>query len=676
MPELPLDVNATITRIDAPFPEQWGQELYKFTKEILAIKESLDALAISNVAQTTATSKLADLYSEEALESRASRAIAEQQGKRLLNAQGEEMYASRQPEPTTEAFHMRAPAGSPGRKREEQESGGASPTASQPFNAGDWLEKHPIEMPQHYGGTYTAQDLLVLLGKGAQGVGWEGGENTFAKLAKGQPTFQAAMNLGRTYIGAARSQSEGFNQMAGERGYMPGDGALGSNSISGPFGTNFRIPLLNSPALSGISSTLGALGTSMTIPGMGTGDVLSMEGGLMGRGWQENGNLNKPGQELFDGQSQLFGKGGVFEQIAKDPKTAELMDKAFRSGSAGIDEITKTLEEVPEAAEAANEGYAQLLNTMDEYGNFSQSTGGTHWGGQQQAVRLNQITGIPAAALKGMTESAWTQSAIFKETGVPSYNQGMIPASVKNEAMMKGFWQLAGSVGKGPGRTYTTLSGNTLQTGGLREQAARMHSIDPTLGNPETIYKMLKEGRQGTKVRGELSESAEAWKQEAFGLANKGGDLDSMLTANGATAKNFGHILRTMGAQKTADGRRMFSQGDIKDIRTNFGTGWEGAHGKELVEDKFAAVQKILSLKAGKDAEAARKGSNMNVEIELSPAARKFLQLPNKRSVEKLKANAGEGQANNGVTGYSDTPIPGSDPVVNNSTGKYEWPEE
>lgn len=651
MPPLPTTVNANITRIDAPFPEQWREEMFQFTKEIAAIKELLTATAASLTSSSEAQQAVLNLYSKESFAERASQAVAgEQSQHRLLGPNGEEIMASRQ-EPIT------PPPTERDRQENEQPS---TPPDSQ------YILDQPIQMPQHYGGKYTAEDLLKLMGKGSRGLGEYGGtpealqdplaslSKKFAKGAEMQPSVSAVWNLGKTYTGAARGWSEGFGQYSGSLGYEPGSGFLGANSVSGPFGTNFRVPLLNSAAMSGIAQTAEAYGTALTVPGLSGSQAMAMNQSLAERGWFPG---QEGQQELFDTQAQLIGKGGTFQELGENPEVADLLDRAMRSGTAGSEEMVRTIEEIPEAAKHAHEGITQMVASMNSFGEFSQSQGGTHYAGQQQALQLANMTGIPDSATKGLVESPWAQSAIFRSTGMPSWMQGTVPGAIKNQAIMQSFWSLSRAVGKGDGRTYKS-GGFEEHVSPIEEQAARMHMLLPNM-NPETIQRMLREGKRGAEGRNEVQKQAEMWERNARGIMGTGHENleNQLLTATNVGGHNFGRLLKNMEHQKTEDGKRMFSRDDIKEIRTNFGSGYEG-HGKQLVEEKYKAIQKILGTKAGKDSNAA--GSPGNVMIELSPAARKLLQLPNKRSRIKLEAGAGENSTVNGYSGSTDSLFPNS----------------
>lgn len=656
MPQLPITVNANITRIDAPFPEQWREEMFQFTKEVAAIKELMGVMATGLTTSGEAQKALSELYTDQSIAERASKAIAaEQSQQRPVGPQGEETGASRQPG----SYNYEAPPGTPGHEREQQEREERR-NPSTPPNEENILDQ-PIQMPQHYGGKYTTEDLLKLMGKGSRWLGQKTGSQGlgnlsegFAKGAEWQPTLSAIGNLGRTYGGAARGWSEGLGQYSGSLGYEPGGGMLGMNNISGPFGTNFRMPLLNSAALSGISQTAEAYSTALTVPGLSGSQAMAMNQSLAERGWFPG---QKGQQELFDTQAHLIGKGGVFQQLGESPEVADLLDRSMRSGTSGTQEMLRTIEEIPEAAKHAHEGITSMVQSMNEFGEFNQSQGGTHYGGQQQALELANMTGIPNSATKGLMESPWTSSAIFRATGMPSWMQGTVPGAVKNQAMMQGFWSLANAVGKGQGHTYSK-HGFQYQTSGIEEQAARMHMLLPNM-NPETIQRMLREGKQGVKNRGEVQEMASAWEQQGRHIIGSGNveDENAYLKAEMGHGANFGRLLKEMAKQRTEDGHKMWSQKDIKNIRTNYGEGY-GSHGKALLEEKYQTIQKILGTKAGKDSNAA--GSpGQSVEIELSPAARRFLQLPNKQSRIKLEAGAGENSTVNGYSGSTDPLTPG-----------------
>lgn len=650
MPELPITVNANITRIDAPFPEEWREEFFQFNNEIAAIKQLLTNVAASLTTSNEAQQALANLYTKEAVAERASQAIAsEQSQQRLVGPNGEDLLASRPPVTSPEEE----------KTREEKQQ------PSTPPDSEKGILDQPIQMPQHYGGKYTAEDLLKLMGKGTRKISEKAGIFTgigepaewlsqkFAKGAELQPSVSAVYNLGKTYTSAAKNWSEGFGQYAGSLGYEAGGGFMGLNNVEGPLGTHFRVPLLNSSALSGIAQTAEAYQTALTVPGLSGSQVMAMNQSLAERGWYPGQSQQ---QELFDVQAKLIGKGGVVQQLGENPEVANLIDHAMRSGNAGAEEMLRTIQEIPEAAKNAHEGMDQMVQSMNEFGELSQSQGGTHFAGQQQALQLANTTGLPNAAVKNLIESPWAQSAVFRETGVPSWAQGTVPGAIKNKATIDSFFSLANAVGKGEGHTYKSGPFET-HVSGIEEQAARIHMLIPSMP-PETIQRMLREGKRGMEGRSEVQSEAEGWKQLAEEVVERGNPTAAkqLLTAGNVGNKNFGRLLHDMAEQKTEDGRRMFSHEDIKMIRNNWNRGYGDLHGKELVEARYSALEKVLGKKSGKDSNAA--GSPGNVTIELSPAARKLLQLPNKRSRIKIEAGAGENSTVNGFTGSSDPLVP------------------
>ena len=165
MPSIP-PVNAVISRIDAPFPEQWRAPLEDFMKEMQAIQATLGVMATLQSESLEAQKELSDLYKTENLEARASQTKAQEQPQqRTPNEEGDLPGASR-PEPLI----YQAPPGTPGaereqrERREEEERSRSRPPDSEPKGILD----EPITMPQHYGGTYTTEDFLKLVGKGAR----------------------------------------------------------------------------------------------------------------------------------------------------------------------------------------------------------------------------------------------------------------------------------------------------------------------------------------------------------------------------------------------------------------------------------------------------------------------------------------------------------------------------
>lgn len=674
MPSLPVTVNANITRIDAPFPEAWREQLFQFSNGLKEIKDLMTVMAISLTESKEAEEMMVKLYSSESLAERASQAhlIEQREQGRPVNPQGEETGASRPV--NAPPMEYEAPIGTPGyerQKQEEQEEYSSRPPDAPPAKkesekskyerSTDYLEANPVTQVAHYGGNFTTADLLNILAQGANKLS-NGDPNSFmgqatANLGWGAQTAIPNIQAGIAFARKGQGASESLGSYAGSLGYEAGNGALGMNSASGPFGTNFRIPLLNSAALSGLTSTAEAYGTALSYPGLSGTQVMGMNTNLAERGWFPG---QKGQQELFDAQAHLISKGGVMQQLGEDPGTAEMLDESTRNGNASMEEMIQTIEEIPDAAEKAHEGIAQFQASMREVGEFNESIGGSKYEGQQQAKLLSESTGMPIQAVKGMIESPYTQSAIFRETGVPSWAQGQVPASVKNEIGMKEFWRLAGQVGPGEAHTYTTQDGVKIHRSAKESQAAQMHLINPSVSY-EAALKMLREGRTGSQGRARISGDLEGWKQHFMEISGHGKEglenelLRGTKVNDHGEEFNFGGILHNMAKLKTAQGKSMFSHEDLKNIRTNNGEGYSG-HGKELAEEKYEAVQDILNEKASKDANSA--GNPGTYVLELSQWAKKVFQLPNKKTRIKLEAGAGENSAVNGSAGYSDPPIP------------------
>jgi hypothetical protein len=664
-----------VAQIDAPFPEQWKAEMYQFVREIGAIKDSLDVLNTNISKSSEVSSRLADWYTEggksplASLPQNIQEEVAQQ---RALNEFGAPLGASSE--------GAQRDLGAMGRQAGVTQGSTKSSTASTPYELSEadkqkamseWLTSNPVALPQHYGGTYTSADIATL------GAHWANSDKVwspgffpsaegFKKAAtESIPNAQAVLGLGSTYYNKLQGWSQGLGSFASGMGYQPGEGFQNDISIAG---LHFRPPW-NSTALTGGKQALSAFGASFNTPGLSPGAVMGLQEGVAARGWQENGGLSPQGQEIYDVQAKLFGRGGVFQELSENPEVMDLLDKATRSGTKGVDEMTKSIEGIPDAAEAAHESVGQMVKDMNSFGELSQSQGGTHAAGQEQAKQAAQLLGIPAAATQGILESPFVQGKIFQATGVPTFMQGTLPGGVKNELMVKAVHEMANMVGPTKGKNIKGIGGFEEHISGLEQKAALMKAMGLE-ANPETIMKILKEDPNRQKVQGELSKAAQMWQNTTNELIGRGDGsaFAEAITANHASKgqHNFGYLLKTMEHQRTSDGKPMFNRDDIKAIRTNYGEGYD-SHGKELVKEKFENVQKVLGTKAQKNADNT--GSpTQSVMIELSPTARKLLRLPNKKSREKLEANAGSGKPiNASASGYTDEPIP----VLDNEGNVY-----
>lgn len=672
-----------ISLIDAPFPEQWKEEMHQFINELSAIKESVDVLSTSIEKSSEARGKLAEYYEEGgSASSVASRPIAPPDAGPILNRYGQP-FASTPPDfDEADTREMLADLGYD--VKGTQPSSGRSRTASGPPEAlhypplteepaaegsyaQQYLREHgPMEMPQYYGGQYTAQDLLkggAQLFQYAQD-NWastpEGPMGTAANILARGASAMPKISLAQQYLGTAQGVSQGWEDYASTLGYQAGEGfslgPLGSSADIDVLGTHFRPPMINPTALSGVTQKIGTFfGDALKYPGLTTQDAMGIQTGLAERGWFPD----KPQSQLmFDTQAELFSKGGVLQQISQNPGFIDLQEKALRSGTTSIEDFIKTIESIPDAAKSANESVDQMIADMNAFGEFSQSTGGTHWGGAQQALQISATTGLPAGAMQGLLESPWARSAIFRSTGQPTWMQGSLSGTTKNQAAMQGFFQLAHAVGRPQGYNKKLGGGYTDHVSGIEQQAAMMHEFGLPNMKPETIAKLLRQGPGSFRRRNEVLGQASAWRDQAFEILRDPSatddQKDTYLSGSEAQGTNFAHLLKLMAAQKTATGARMFSQSDIKQIRQ----AGIGEHGEELAKAKYNAIQEVLGVKAGKTSDAA--GSpGQTVQIDLSPAARKFLQLPNKKSQMKLGVNGGSGQTtNSSYTGYTDPLFP------------------
>lgn len=667
----------TVTRIDAPFPEQWREEMFQFVNELKGIKDGLNVLHVDNVEAVQANKKMADFYSAGGKSPAASVAQYEAASGPILNRFGVPFSS----DPAT----VQAALGQQAKKDDV-----TPPTPSLPPDAPEedeqsktfaqkYLEKMgPLEMPQYYGGVYTTQDLLK---GGAQVSNWLAGKagdnssltsplnfaaNSFARLGQAMPP----LSMLKQYGSQAMGYSSGLESYAGALGQTPvQSGGLGVNDIS-VLGMNFRPPLINPTALAGASQYLNTFGQSLNYPGMSTGEAAGINQGLAERGWYP-GSMQTQG--MFDALGQMTSWGGAYQQMAMDPAVQDLQDKATRVGTTSMQDWLETMKQVPDAAKNANEGINQMLADMNSFGDFSESQGGTHFAGQQQALGFANTTGLPSAIGLAMAQSPWNQSAIFRATGQPQWMQGILPGSVKNQYMMQGFWQAAQAVGRPQAISESSPAGGNFAVSGIAQQAAMMHQFMMPDVPIEQIQRMLKEGPGGIKRRMGVDRSIQAWQQTAQNMlqtGHTGNQFKDFISGSLDQGNNFDHILKYMARLKTDSGAHMFSPEDIKKIRTNSGQGYDTL-GAARIRDQYNAVEKILGEKSNK-VNNNTGSPDQQLTIDLSPAAKKFLQLPNKKSQMKLAANGGSGQNINGAyTGYTDGIQPAMRPSIEAAQSGY-----
>lgn len=690
-----------ITRIDAPFPEQWKEEMHQFITELGAIKESIDVLSVNYLKSAEARGKLAEYYEEGGSASVvASRPTTSTSSGPILNRYGQP-FESTPPDindatvrkvlaaagaaggyggtPPPGGFGGGGSGGPPSPGGSSGSGGPTTPSNSESYAQRYLKENGPMEMPQYYGGQYTAQDLLkggAQLFQHAQD-NWAstptGPLGTTADILARGANIMPKLSLAKQYMGQAQGYSQGLEGYASGLGYTTEGqdsgldlGPLGSTNDLSILGAHFRMPLINPTAISGILGEGGVADSYMTAlkyPGLSGQETMQIQQSQAEKGWFPG---TRQSQTMFDTTAHLYSQGGAVGELALDPGVQDMQEKALRSGVTSMDDFVETIKSIPDAAKNANESIGQMVADMNAYGDFNQQTGGTHFAGAQQALQMSSVTGLPAGSTQGLVESPWAQSAIFRATGMPSWMQGTLDGPTKNAAAMQGFFQLAHAVGRGKDYDRKLGAGYTDHVSAIETQAAQMHEFGLPNMKPETIAKLLRQGPGAFKKRNKVMGWASAWKENAESLIREGADpekIDTYLSGGMEQGTNFGHLLKSMAAQKTATGARMFSQEDIRQIRS----AGIGQHGEELARAKYNAVQEVLGTKAGKVSDAA--GSpGQTVQIDLSPAARKFLQLPNKKSQMKLGVNAGDGQnVNSSYTGYTDplTPPAGSLAVGN-----------
>lgn len=664
--------NVAVSRIDAPFPEAWREGLFEFTKEIAAIKELLGVMALSQTESKEAQKALTELYTKESVAERASQAIlAEQPRARVLDQYGAPIGASQaytpagMPTPPTQRTPFYSPEPPPGSPYYQPPSENPSRPPDQEQNILD----REISMPQHYGGKYTAQDMLILAGKLARKGGAEGVAGGLGGLAGTAPNVEAGYNLIKTYANSARQMSQGLQSYSTSLGYQPGAGpsVFGGNNLDlGPLGV-FRNPL-SSGALSGLGSMVGSFGTAMQTPGLSTQEAMGMQQSLAELGrfpgeWQTN--------EIMDAQTKLFSRGGVLQELATNPDVLQMMDKGMRTGSSSIKEITEMVEEIPTAAKTAHVGMGQMIADMKSYGELAESQGGTIFGGAQQALQLAAATGQPASASMGMIDNPWAQSMIYRQTGTPSYMQGPLPAAVKNQYANMALQQARQLVGHyAPKHIRNPISDTSETVTSISQEAAAIKALVPGYEkmSTEQIERHLRGGNDlatGERARMQTLGALETWKKDATGMFGQGRNVDNFISGgnSGQMQGGFGHILSEMRNEMTPDGRHRYSHDDIRKIRE----AGVGLHGEDLIKAKYHAVNDIIESKAGKQGENQE---GEQVTIGLSPAAKRFLTVEGRRSRGKREANAGGSEpVNHSFTGATD-PLPPN----TNSPNEYGYP--
>ena len=689
----------------------------QFQREIETLKGSIDALSTNTDNAAKAQSQMAksfgDFYAGGGHSPQASREFDRSSPAGLVDAYGrpissqdQEDGASRPPGVTdkdTKSWLHRKFSTDPRDPRNnvdlpdvDPRPGGASGGASRPpgSNEGELpygaLEEMapPLKIPQF--GEFKADEMLRQLG-GAFQRGAEKRPDTKVGDAQGRAAvglYKAANFAPKAAI--IKQQMGALGYSADSKGLEAIGTAAGASGTGGQVDlgvTGFTIPYVNSQAWEGVKQQTNAWWKGFSTPGVNSQQVEKIYSNMNALGFHGGDKTNRMRDVLI--QATRSNK-----NVADNPIYAQITAESMRydSSKKTADQLIKTFaEDVPKAMKNAQMSAEDMAQAMVDFGNISRSQGGSFSQGAQDAGFFGTM-GINAnQASKTVGESPFYQTAARMQTGLPSWQQGLMSSGGKYSAYMGGInmvAQMAGgkqsdSVVKSQG--WAGESGGTEVISGLDKQAANMVMIDPTL-TPEQAKAMLdpKTGqvRQGLIDLGQISSNATSWSTQLGVAANNrnkgktnysaifdttGKDVDPNTTSWGEQISHLkdaemidpktGKPVRLGGRYpKSLEKIENYGSEEVAQIMKN------GVHGKEVGRLRRIGTERQKKLKdfmSDKDNGLADAQSG-DVVVELGPAAKKHFHIAGtqngyRKFVNKQDANGGQNtNTNDAYTGPTD----------------------
>jgi hypothetical protein len=289
-------------------------------------------------------------------------------------------------------------------------------------------------------------------------------------------------------------------------GAQPGSGF---GSSIGPF----RPAFINPAARQAIGASVESKFTSLISAGISPEQDLEMKAELADVGFFDS---TQDAKNLM-GSADMFGqKGGLRELYQLDPRLADvdMLTKGTRYGQNSVEDMTKMMKEIPDAAKAAKMGIEDMVAEMKQAGEQAQETGGNYADGAAAASMFSQTTGMTADAFNGLNQNTLVQGRMFGTTGLPSFMQGLLSPAQKNLAMLDAFSETAtnmGSYGKQVLPDGTIISGEDVKVAMLRQAFPEL--------NPEQIRNLM----NSRKMEGYKTNLRTAARRESIeSMANNG----------------------------------------------------------------------------------------------------------------------------------------------------------
>lgn len=524
--------------------------------------------------------------------------------------------------------------------------------------------------PLLYGGQFTAQNALYGMSQylgGRFSTQW----NRYQSGQGPQPSstlFGAAETLGRAgsyYPNVMMAhqylqRAGNFSQQTQDYGELLGTSAGTSASILGQ-----RIPFTGASfhgLQQGIEDKIKGIFTG-GISGSQIGEIRST---LAEQGWTPETPRTS---QMQGGLESLFQHD---QGVARSVMNSQLMDKAVREGSTSAETFTKSMKSLRDIANQSKISVDELVASMDQFGQANEAAGGTHWVGQETAL-ATAATGFTPTELGGMVQqNPWTQGALFRQTGLPPWQQGTLSPGLQVGGALEGFRQAA-SMFPSQGQNVQIQGATDAATGksavqsipGSQLQAANLHQfmfpntppavLQKMVENPSMVKNMIK-GQNISAAADSLTHQIGKGHPNLLGTGQQGFDQGDLL-----------HMEKT--ALDPVTGQRLLNADDLKAISDAGGDAGGGRTGgrsgrssgiasdssgsdtspHEVAAARAAKLKEILAQKQSAATDSVQAGG---VTIELGAAARKSFHLQDHRSQTKANAGAGIGGA---VNSYLDT---------------------
>lgn len=565
-------------------------------------------------------------------------------------------------------------------------------------------------LPQFYGGQFTIQDAFDMFGKVLQNSATKpGGPGTIANLFGGEGAAQTGQFLEQKVAGQAIPRGYAAAQYMGQISQMVSGYTEYGESLGVPRGegaTEIGPLRIHSPAFTkGVTTSLSDWWTGAMTPGLSREQVAMVRGNLAELGWYgedyQTQNMNEWGRNITQYSARL----------GENPMTYQLMDKAVRHGSASLAEMNKVIKQIPDVAEGARISWENLMETMDEFGQFSMTTGGTHATGQQVAQAYAGMTDIDPSALMPLQQSPITQGMMVMHGGVAPWATGTLSPELQASMGMRAFNMVAGATEGIPGGdpyTFKGFGGLTERNPAIEQQAATMSMMIPGL-DPAVAERLLRspKKREGITAGFEATGATRAWAEQVGTAqrqweANQSPENTSKFLNSMKNSRKVGKGLRT--AINPTTGQPMFEDDEIAEALAPFKggplgfTSWldddsnqrirndltgaamaSGKFSDEAIEElegdtqinllKFTPkeIKALKGMSASDRAEAVRgnvdelwkekmgmedseEGEGKNI-VELGPNAARYFQLMSPQDVAKNYANSGSGVTSNSAYG-------------------------